>query len=120
MRIRFLYNFLHINDCKEILLPGDIRGLIELENKVLVFVCVESSEFNDNISKSVVLAFDEHANKIWEIEEFWDSNGKLEAFSDLGLRQDGKVVVGTTSGTEYVVNLEDGSLSLNDSNARPW
>lgn len=120
MRIRFLYNFLHINNCQEILLPGDIRGLIELDDKVLVFVCTESSKIQDGNSKSAVLAFDEHANELWKIEDFRDSNGNQETLSDLGLRQDGKVVVGTTSGIEYLVNLENGNLSLNHSTERPW
>lgn len=120
VRVRFLFNFLHINDCKEVLLPGDIRGLIELEDKVLVFVCIDSNDLNADDSKSIVFAFDENANEIWKIEEFQDSSGNLEAFSDLGMRNDGKVVVGTTNGTEYVVDLDDGSLSLNNTNSRPW
>lgn len=120
MKIRFLYNFLHINDSKEILLPGDVRGLIELDNMVIVFVCNENIDKEINVRNSAILAFDSRGNKIWHTKETRESNGNVVAFSDISLRDDGEIILGSTRGLEFIVNTEDGSLTPVCSNERPW
>lgn len=120
MKIRFLYNFLFINDCKEILFPLDIRGMIQLEDMVIVLIYGSDKQELSNLPKSNIYAYDENAKKIWEIEEPPQSKNGNVAYADISLKPSGELVAGTTDGTEYIVNVRDGSITPSYTNQRPW
>lgn len=120
MKIRFLYNFLFINDCEEILFPLDIRGLIQLEDMVIVLIYGSDQQELANLPKSNVYAYNGSAKKIWEIEAPPQSKNRNVAYADISLTPSGDLVAGTTIGTEYIVNVKDGSIAPLCANQRPW
>ncbi len=119
MKIRFLYNFLFINDCKEILFPFGIRGLIQLDDLVLVFIYGATTEEMENLPTRNIYAFNEKAEQVWQIEEPLQHNDGIVSYADIGLKKDGKIVAGSTKGDEYIVNIKDGSVE-HVKGKRPW
>ena len=119
MKVRFLYNFLFINDCKEILFPLGIRGLIQLDELILIFIYGSTEEEMENLPTTNVYAFNEKAEQVWQIEEPFQPPNQIVSYADISLKKTGEIVAGTTQGTEYILNIKDGSVSL-IKNQRPW
>lgn len=119
MNIRFLYNFLMINDCKEILFPLGIRGLVQLDDLVIVFIYASTKDEMDKLPITNIYAYDENAQQIWQIEEPFQPPNQIVSYADISLRKTGEVVAGTTQGTEYIVNVADGSITP-IKGQRPW
>ena len=119
MRIRFLYNFLFINDCKEILLPMNISGLIQLDELVIVFIYGATAQEMESLPTNNVYAFNAKGEQVWQIAEPFQPESKMVSYADISLRKDGNIVAGTTQGTEYIVNVKDGSIDP-IKGQRPW
>ena len=119
MKIRFLYNFLFINSCKEILFPLGIRGLIELDDLVLVFIYGSTEEEMESLPTNNVYAFNAKAEQVWQIQEPFQPEGIIVSYADISLKKTGEIVAGTTQGTEYIVNSKNGSITL-IKDQRPW
>lgn len=119
MKVRFLYKFLFIDNQKEILFPFGIRGLIQLDDVVLIFIYGDTPDELKNLPTNNIYAFDKNAKQIWQIEEPPQAEGRVVSFADISLRNNGEVVAGTTIGTEYTVNIENGSITPR-TGQRPW
>ena len=119
MKIRFLYNFLSINSCKEILFSHGIRGLIELDDIVIVFIYGSTKEELETLPTNNIYAFNSKAEKIWQVEAPFQPKGISVSYADVSLKKAGEIVAGTTQGTEYKINILDGSVEPMKGQ-RPW
>ena len=119
MKIRFLYNFLFINDCKEILFPLGIKGLIQLDELVLVFIYGSTTDEMEKLPTNNVYAFNAKGEQVWQIQEPIQSKDTIVSYADISLKETGKVVAGSTQGDEYIVNVKDGSVE-HIKGQRPW
>jgi hypothetical protein len=118
MKIRFQGCFLYVND-NQILLTHNIYGLIQLNDLVLILTYGFSEKQMDSLSTTNVYAFDEKGKKVWEIKEPFQPPDQTVSYADISLKKTGDVVAGTTQGTEYIVNIKDGSVEL-IKGQRPW
>ena len=69
MKVRFLFNFLFIDNCKEILFPLGIRGLIQLDDLILVFIYGSTAEEMERLSSRNIYAFNSRGEQVWQVQE---------------------------------------------------
>lgn len=119
MKIRFLYNFLFINECKEILFPLGIKGLIQLDELVLVFIYGSTADEIEKMPARNIYAYNESGEQVWQIQEPLQHGEGYSSYADISVRKDGKIVAGSTRGEEYIVNIKDGSVA-HIKNQRSW
>lgn len=119
MNIRFLYQFLFINDNEEILLPCSINGLIQLNDFIIVLIGSDNEKEMNKLNGKNIYAFNEKSERIWEIEAPFQPPNMNVSYADLSLRKSGEIVAGTTQGTEYIIDISDGTVTLVE-NQRPW
>ena len=119
MNIRFLFNFLFIDGCKEILFPLGIRGLIQLEELVIVFIYGSNEEEMSRLSSRNIYAYNKKGQLIWQVQEPIQATSCVVSYADISLRDNGDIVAGSTQGDEYIVNILDGSVK-HVKGRRPW
>lgn len=119
MKIRFLYKSLFINNSKGIIFPLGIRGLIQLDGLVLVFIYGATTEEMKALPTRNVYAFNGNGEQIWQIQEPIQEGNSPVSYADMSLRKDGKVIIGSTKGDEYILNIQDGSVE-HIKGRRPW
>lgn len=119
MKVRFLFNFLFIDNCKEILFPLGIRGLIQLDDLILVFIYGSTAEEMERLSSRNIYAFNSRGEQVWQVQEPIQHEGRIVSYADLSLRGNDKVVAGSTEGDEYIVNIKNGSVE-HVKGRRPW
>ncbi len=118
MKVRFQGCFFYVND-HQVLLKHNIYGLIELDDLVLVLTYGFSEKQMESLPTNNVYAFNEKGEQVWQIKEPFQPEGKIVSYADISLKKDGKIVAGTTQGTEYIVNVKDGSIDP-IKGQRPW
>lgn len=119
MKVSFLYNFLFINNCKEVLFPLGIRGLIQLDDLVVVFVYGATMEEMENLPTRNIYAFNEEGKQVWQVQEPLQYDDGVVSYSDIRLKKNGEIIAGSTKGDEYIVNINDGSVE-HIKGRRPW
>lgn len=98
--------FLLINDCKEILFPLGINGLIQLDNLVIIFIYKATAEEIENLSATNIYAFNEKGKKVWKIENFFQPSNRTVSYDDISLRKKGDVVTETQEGVRVISSSE--------------
>lgn len=117
--VNFLRQFLKIDGQDSIILPLPIEGMIQLPDKVIVLIGSSDQEQMEKLKGSNIYAFDYKGKKLWRVESSIAIDNKVYSYSDISLKKTGEIVAGTTMGTEYIVNLIDGTVTPYGS-GRPW
>jgi len=118
MKLRFQGTFFYVNN-HQILLSHPIYGLIELDDLVLVLIYGFSANQMETLPTNNVYAFNEKGEQVWQIEEPLQYSNGVVSYADISLKKDGKIIVGSTKGDEYIVNIKDGSVE-HIKGQRPW
>jgi outer membrane protein assembly factor BamB len=109
---------LYINDNK-ILLSHAIYGLIDLDNVVLVLIYGSSAKQMETLPTNNIYAFNEKGEQVWQIQEPIQYSDGIVSYADICLKENGKIVAGSTKGDEYFINIKDGSVE-HIKGKRPW
>ena len=109
MKIRFQGCFFYING-HQVLLSHSIYGLIELDDLVLVLTYGFNAKQIESLPTRNVYAFNGSGEQIWQIQEPIQEGNHPVSYADMSLKKDGKIIVGSTKGDEYVLNIRDGSV----------
>ena len=122
MKIRFIDHTLYIDDSEDIFFPFRIKGLIQLDDLVVVLIYGITTEEMENLPTTNIYAYDKHAKQVWQIEEPPQYPDRSVSYAGIRLEKiNGKeeVVAGMTDGYECIVNTKDGSVSQ-ITGQRPW
>lgn len=116
MKFSFMNHMLSINN-KVTILPKQVIGAVYM-NDILLIIVVPPNEASGDVLESNIFAFNKNGDQVWKIQETKQVGSLEEPFGDISLRDDGNVIAGTIRGYEYIVNIEDGSIT--PTGGRPW
>jgi hypothetical protein len=115
-------NILHLHG-RIIYMDAPIKQKIEFLGLVIIRLYPSDDQLDTYPKESFnrnVYAYDVSGNLVWQIQEA--PHGGIDedkAYMDIRISQD-KLVAGNWTGTDYQVNLVDGTVASFDRDVRPW
>lgn len=93
---------------KEIILPGSIEKILDLENiKIVLYSGFDSfPKIQENYAHNI-WAFDIHGDIKWKV-----ASPNEGGYSSIWIDDSGKLMAYGGSGYDYIINQEDGTVSL--------
>lgn len=120
MSITYLEKILDINGRKAFL-NTNIKEILLFDD--LTIARLDDGQTHGQGDKSMnrnVLAFDQNANIVWEIQEAPHGDNEWpKPYTHLS-KQDTKLIASNWIGVDYVVDLKTGHVHAGESNGRPW
>ena len=120
MPITYLEKILDINGNKAFL-ENNIKEILLLDD--LTIVRLDDDQAHGPGDKSMnrnVLAFDQKANLIWEIQEAPHGGDEWPKPYVRLAKQGSRLIAGNWIGVDYVVDLKTGNVNAGESKGRPW